>query len=262
MDHREAGRYWDANADTWTTLVRQGYDTCRNCVNTPAFFGMLPPVEGLRGLDIGCGEGYNTRLLAGRGAEVTALDISPRFVAHARSAEQQEPRGIRFLQASAHELPFPDEAFDFATAFMCLMDMPEPQLALAEAIRVIRPGGFLQFSITHPCYDLPDRRKIRDESGATVAYRLGGYFNRYGGEVLEWMFSAAPPEAREGLRPIRQPFFRHTLSWWLNAIAGAGFILEQVVEPCPDGDVLRQQPDLDDMAVIAFFIIFRCRKPA
>ena len=39
-------------------------------------------------------------------------------------------------------------------------------------------------------------------------------------------------------------------------------VLEQAVEPCPDEEVLRQQPDLDDMAVIAFFIIFRCRKPA
>jgi trans-aconitate methyltransferase len=41
-----------------------GHDIYRDHLNTPAFFAMLPDVEGLAGLDIGCGEGHNTRLLA------------------------------------------------------------------------------------------------------------------------------------------------------------------------------------------------------
>src|SRR5262245_4084008 len=70
VDHREVGRYWNDNADTWTRLARAGYDIYRDFVNTPAFFEMLPDVSGLRVLDIGCGERYNTRLLAERGARV------------------------------------------------------------------------------------------------------------------------------------------------------------------------------------------------
>jgi trans-aconitate methyltransferase len=66
MDHEEVGRPWNENAEVWTQLVRAGYDLYRDGLNTPAFFEMLPDVDGLSGLDVGCGEGHNTRLLAQR----------------------------------------------------------------------------------------------------------------------------------------------------------------------------------------------------
>ena len=93
MDHEEVGRYW--NADVWTELSRAGYDVYRDYLNTPAFLETLPEVAGLSGLDIGCGEGHNTRRLARRDARMTAVDIAERFVAHARKAEEQEPLGHR-----------------------------------------------------------------------------------------------------------------------------------------------------------------------
>src|SRR5256886_6546433 len=150
MDHREAGRYWNESAESWTKLARAGYDVYRDHLNTPAFFAMLPDVEGLAGLDIGCGEGHNTRLLAKCGARVTAIDIAEAFIAHAQEAEKETPLGINYRVASAVDLPFADATFDFATAFMSLMDVPETVRVLAEAYRVLKPGGFLQFSIAHP----------------------------------------------------------------------------------------------------------------
>ena len=90
MDHEEAGRYWDANAEVWTKLARAGYDVYRDYLNTPAFFAMLPDVANLSGLDIGCGEGHNTRLLAKRGANITAIDISKEFVRFASEWELKE----------------------------------------------------------------------------------------------------------------------------------------------------------------------------
>jgi hypothetical protein len=50
MDHEEVGRFWNANADSWTKLTRAGYDGYRDYLNTPAFFDMLPNVAGLAGL--------------------------------------------------------------------------------------------------------------------------------------------------------------------------------------------------------------------
>src|SRR5215831_789894 len=124
MNHEEVGRLWNANAQAWTTLARAGYDVYRDHLNTPAFFAMLPDVAGLSGLDIGCGEGHNTRLLAGRGARVTGVDIAEEFIAHARQAEAAEPLGIDYRVASAVDLPFADACFDFATGFMSFMDVP------------------------------------------------------------------------------------------------------------------------------------------
>src|SRR5215813_6504191 len=122
MNHAEVGRFWNANANAWTKLARAGYDVYRDYLNTPAFFEMLPNVSGLAGLDIGCGEGHNTRLLARRGARVTAIDIAEDFIAHAMQAEADEPLGITYRVANAVELPFPDGSFDFATGFMSFMD--------------------------------------------------------------------------------------------------------------------------------------------
>src|SRR5438093_4584660 len=96
MDHAEVGRYWDQNADTWTELSRAGYDIYRDLVNTPAFVAMLPDLTGRSGLDLGCGEGRNTRLLAQRGAQMTAIDIAGRFIHAAVTEERHRPLGIRY----------------------------------------------------------------------------------------------------------------------------------------------------------------------
>jgi ubiquinone/menaquinone biosynthesis C-methylase UbiE len=178
MDHEEVGRYWDGNAEVWMQLVRDGYDHYRDGLNTPAFFEMLPDVDGLSGLDVGCGEGHNTRLLAERGARMTGIDISERFVRHAREAEVMRPLGIDYKLASAVDLPFGEASFDFATAFMSLMDIPETERVLAEVFRVLKPGGFFQFSITHPCFDTPHRKNLHDETGYTYAIEVGDYFDR------------------------------------------------------------------------------------
>ena len=130
MEPREAADDWDANAEVWTTLIQAGYDTYRDAVNTPAFFAGLPDVAGLCGLDIGCGEGHNTRLLARCDARVTAIDIPEWFIEHARSAEAEEPLDIDCRLADACDPPFKDEAFDFATAFMSLIDIPTPERAM------------------------------------------------------------------------------------------------------------------------------------
>ena len=261
MKHTEVKRYWDGNAAVWTKLARAGYDVYRDYLNTPAFFTMLPKIEGLSGLDIGCGEGHNTRLLARRGASVTALDVSEIFIRHAKQLEETEPLGIDYLVASAVELPFPDSTFDFATGFMSFMDIPETGSVLAEACRVLRPGGFLQFSITHPCYDTPYRRNLRDEKGVTYAIEVGDYFRNLHGDVVEWLFNAAPTEVREGLPRFRVPRFTRTIGQWLNLVIDSGFLLERIEEPRPSDQIVAERPDLQDAQVVAYFLHVRALKP-
>lgn len=261
MDDSEAGRYWEQNAEAWTRLCRQGYDVYRDLLNTPAFLEMLPPVEGLAGLDLGCGEGHNTRLLMRRGARMSAIDVAPAFVRHAQAGQRGTPAGIRYAAASAQRLPFRDAAFDFATAFMSLMDLPEPQTALREACRVLKPGGFLQFSITHPCFDPPHRKLLRDAQGNAYAIEVGRYFEETAGRIDEWLFSAAPPAARMGLRPFQVPRFHRPLSVWFNAVWDAGLQIERVAEPCADRQTAARFPVIADTRVAAYFLHVRARKP-
>ena len=112
MKRTEVAQYWEANAETWTRHARAGYDIYRDGLNTPAFLDMLPRVHGLSGLDIGCGEGSNTRELVRLGARMHAIDVAPTFIRHAREAENAEPLGIAHLVADATDLPFASDAFD------------------------------------------------------------------------------------------------------------------------------------------------------
>lgn len=130
MTRTEAAACWEANAETWTRHARAGFDVYRDRVNTPSFLALLPPVAGLNGLDIGCGEGGNTQRHAQRGGRITALDISLTFLRYAGAVEKEEPLGIKYVRADAGSMPFANEAFDFATAFMSLMDMPDQAVVL------------------------------------------------------------------------------------------------------------------------------------
>ena len=261
MDHVEAGKMWEENAANWTKLARMGYDLYRDAVNTPAFFEMLPDVKGLAGLDIGCGGGYNTRLAARRGARMAAIDISPTFIRAAQAEEKERPLGIRYAAASAVELPFEGGAFDFAMATMSIMDVPDHEQAVREAYRVVSPGGFFQFSISHPCFVTPRWKWVRDGEGNKAAVECGDYFECRQDFVTQWIFGAAPQEAKAGMRKFRTPEFFRTLSSWMNIVVDAGFAIERMGEPCADEETARRQPYVADTRIVAYFLHVRCRKP-
>ena len=216
MNDKEAGQYWNENAEAWTTIARAGFDIYRDYLNTPAFFKILPSITNLYGIDIGCGEGYNTRLLVNKGATIEAIDISEIFIQKALEEQNTNPLKINYQVASAVDLPFKDKTFDFATSFMCLMDIPETDQALAEAFRVLKPGGFLQFSISHPCFNTPHRKNLRNWQGKTYAIEVGDYFKNLNGDIDEWIFKAAPSELKSKLRKFKTPKFTKTLSQWIN----------------------------------------------
>jgi SAM-dependent methyltransferase len=261
MDEMQVGEYWEGNAEVWARLSRLGHNVSRDEIALPAFLELPPQVAGLAGLDIGCGEGHSTRLLAQRGARMTAVDIAPTFIRLAREEEQREPRGIDCRVASALALPFAGGAFDFLAAFMSLMDMPDLGGALREASRVLRPGGFLLFAITHPCYDTPERGWVRDGAGHKLAYQCAGYFGDVQGRVDEWLFSPRRPRSGEGLPPFQTPKFFRTLSAWVNDLMGAGFMLERMEEPCAGEDTVRRFPNFAGCRLVPLWLIVRCRKP-
>src|SRR5260370_17894652 len=118
MKRAEVAQYWEANAETWTRHARAGYDIYRDGLNTPAFLDMLPPVHGLSGLDIGCGEGSNTRELVRLGARMHAIDVAPTFIRYPRDAEGAEPLSIPPVVADPTDFPFGSCPLDFATAFI------------------------------------------------------------------------------------------------------------------------------------------------
>jgi Methylase involved in ubiquinone/menaquinone biosynthesis len=113
----------------------------------------LEIAPGDRVLDVGCGTGFATTALARRSDEVHAIDQSPHQLA--RAVEKLGRRGsVRFSQADAERLPFPDNSVDIVWSSGAIEYWPRPVATLCELRRVARPDG--QILVVGP--DAPDGR--------------------------------------------------------------------------------------------------------
>ncbi len=141
---------------------------------------MAGPLQCRRVLDLACGTGDLALLASAAGADVTALDITPRMIALARLKARQRGARARFLVGDMTALPLPDACVDVVTTGYGLRNVPDLDAALREIHRVLKPGGRLlsldfnrPSSAAGPCDlpRLPDRRRQRP--GLGVASRPG-----------------------------------------------------------------------------------------
>ena len=132
-------------------------------------------VAGLRVCDLGCGQGRTTRRLADLGARVTGVDLSPNMLEIARRHERANPRGIDYLHADARNLEsVPDATFDGVVCFLALMDIADLDPVAYGVVRILRPGGWFVFAITHPCYKTPRSGELPAPEGWIRT--VGSYF--------------------------------------------------------------------------------------
>ena len=105
--------------------------------------------KGTRVLDAACGPGYVAAAAAARGADALGVDFSSEMVQEAR---RRYP-GVRFEEGDAEQLSFPHSSFDAVVINFGMLHFGRPERALAEARRVLRPGGRVAFTV----WDTPDR---------------------------------------------------------------------------------------------------------
>jgi 2-polyprenyl-3-methyl-5-hydroxy-6-metoxy-1,4-benzoquinol methylase len=253
ISHDEVASHWNRNADQWTHDVRSGYDVYRDLFTFPAFQQFLPSLDGLEVIDFGCGEGTNTRQLAQMGARMTGIDISERLIEYARHAEEANPLGITYKVSSySDDTGFRDASFDAVVSTMALMDGPDFDAAMREAYRLLRPGGFLAFSILHPCFITPGLRWEKDEQGRAVALSVAHYFSRTG-FTEHWRFGDRPED--EEVTPFAVPRFPRTFSDYLNAVAMAGFRISRIEEPQPSPEACEAVPRFARWRDLAAFLL-------
>lgn len=107
-------------------------------------YDLIGAAPGMTLLDVGCGTGDDAIALAqrlGRDGRVVGLDRSQALVDEARRRVQADDLSISFEVGDIHQLPFEDNQFDGCRVDRVFMHLDNPQKALAEALRVTRPGG-------------------------------------------------------------------------------------------------------------------------
>lgn len=109
-----------------------------------AYFSAIDFPSGARVAELGCGSGAVTRALASRPGvrEVVGVDPSPIFIEKGRELARDLPN-LTLVEGDARKLPFEDGSFDVVVFHTTLCHIPGPELALAEASRILRSGGLL-----------------------------------------------------------------------------------------------------------------------
>lgn len=125
---------------TWTAgdfgRIAAGYAS-----GAAAFVGRLQLVPGETVLDVACGTGNLSLPAARQGAAVTGIDIAPNLIEAACRACAAESLAVRLDVGAAEALPYGDGAFDTVVSMFGVMFSGRPETALAELLRVTRPGG-------------------------------------------------------------------------------------------------------------------------
>jgi ubiquinone/menaquinone biosynthesis C-methylase UbiE len=203
---------YEVFADEFLDHARAGFFNAH--WDRPACLALLGDVNGLRVLDAGCGPGLYAEALVGRGADVVAFDQSPRMVELSR---ERVPTVDSRVHDFADPLDWlPDASVDLVLCALALDHVDDRVAALRELRRVLRPGGALVVSRTHPIADWLHC------GGSYYDARLMDETWEKGWHVRYW------------IAPLEQ----HCAEF-----ADAGFFIERIVEPRPQPEAEALDPE-------------------
>ncbi|WP_448339109.1 methyltransferase domain-containing protein [Desulfovibrio piger] len=131
-------------------------------------------------LDIACGDGYGSAMLARHAAQVTGVDIDTPTVERARGKYVAD--NLRFLQGSATDIPLDDDSVDLVISFETIEHLMEQDRMLYEIRRVLRPEGFLLISS-------PDKYEYSDVPGYHNEFHLKELYRQEFEALLQKHFS-------------------------------------------------------------------------
>jgi 2-polyprenyl-3-methyl-5-hydroxy-6-metoxy-1,4-benzoquinol methylase len=173
---------------------------------------LLGEMDGRTVLDAGCGEGFLARILAGRGARVTGVDLSPRLIDAAGKKDRDGLIAYRVADLS-RPLPDLDGHFDLIGSYMALNDVADYQRFAESVVRLVKPGGRVVLAFNNP-YSSVVREHVTD-------YFASGTLGTYAGL---------------GKAGVHVQYYHRTLEEYLDAFLAAGLRLVKLADvPDPGG---------------------------
>ncbi len=260
VKHQETLEKWERDSGIWLEIYRKQSESDEGDINRqliidPALWELLGDVRKLKVLDAGCGNGYLSRELSRRGAEVVGVDFSEPFIKYCKQQESVEKLGSKFIHASLMDLKeIKDNSFDLVVSNIVMVDVSDFKQAFLEISRVLKTKGRFVWSNLHPVFGrlssidlkLPKDTPRNEE----VLYKVTDRYFESGGIQISW----------HNLEPLWS--FDRTLSEYSKALKKAGFVIQEIVEPKPSNEVIQQNPRLlaFDANRYPLFIIYDCLK--
>jgi SAM-dependent methyltransferase len=230
---------WPASAPAWLDAVER--DWARKMLD-PLVLHLCGDVSRARVIDVGCGEGRFSRMLAERGAWCVGIDPTEALVQAARDRGGMSP-----VRAVAEAMPLHDAAFDLAITYITLVDIERYREAIAEMARLLRPGGrIVAVNLGFASASAgPNGGWLRDENDNALYVPIDRYGEEWS-DVYEW----------SGIR-IRN--WHRPLSAYMSAYLGAGLILRRYLEPVPP-ERFRSVPEFDRAFRVPWFTVMLWEK--
>ena len=227
--------------------IRERKNNANELFEKPALFSLLPPLEGKTVIDLGCGYGEHCMEYIRRGAEsVVGIDISEKMLAVAK-AENSHPK-ITYLHMAMEDISSIKGKFDMAASSLALQYVEDYGALVHDVHELLNDNGLFIFSQEHPmntCFSDGDRW-TRDENGRKIHANISNY-----GVEKEW-------ESTWFIDHVKK--YHRMLSTVLNTLIDNGFAIEKIIEPTPTAEILKSNPDQEDLFHKPDFLLVRARK--
>lgn len=160
---------WDEVAEDYHKTVGDTGDSYHRTFVNPVIFDILGDIKGLTMIDIACGQGYLSRILARKGGDVIGIDISEKMLEIALTSEESEPLGVKYIRCNSGNMSeIADASIDCIVSTFGFHDIKEIEPTINECGRVLKNNGKLVFAIPHP---FTYARRTQDEEGYFLKMR-------------------------------------------------------------------------------------------
>jgi ubiquinone/menaquinone biosynthesis C-methylase UbiE len=203
----------------WYEEHLKGDDTYHAKVIAPNLMRILAPKQGMRVLDIGCGEGYFTRLIDASGAYVEGADIAKELIAKAKHASPDITFHVTPAEAM---LGVKSGYFDSLTCVLALQNMEKLDAVMKECSRVLKPKGRAVFVLNHPAFRIPKQTAWGWDDKEKVQYRrVDSYLSQ----------SRAAIDMTPGKKTAASTWsFHRSMQDYMKAFANGGFAITRLEE--------------------------------
>lgn len=221
---------WDMNAEFWDDYIGEESNQFHRELIRPYTEKLLNIEGGETILDIACGNGNFSRRLAELGGNVVAVDHSPKMIQRAKQRSRKYLHQITYkvIDATNYEslMGLGNQQFDHAVANMALMDIADISPLITALRTLLKQNGTFVFSISHPCFQTPDVKKINE-----TEEREGEIISKNSIQISKYV----TPEPYEAIGIKNQPtphiMFHRPLSSYINLFFQSGFVLDGIEEP-------------------------------
>lgn len=234
---------WDIVADSYHSLVGDKGDFHHQTFLNPVVFKFLGQIKGKKIVDLACGQGYFSCLLAKKGAIVTGIDMSKKLINLAKDNASKRDTVKYFVSDSAKMKQISNSSQDIIVSNMALHDIKNINGTIAECQRILKKTGTLIFSIPHPLRNLGT--KGRDKIGYFWKMRHYGV-NRIVPNKLY---------AEQGIVA-----YHRSLDYYLNLLIAHGFIVvgfREIYTTTNQPNRMKDQKYLEFKQEIPSFVIIK-----